>query len=67
MARGASHVTAAKGKKVTQFDMKQDSPTDEELTTAMMGPSGNLRAPTIRRGKKLFIGFHEDELAAFLK
>jgi hypothetical protein len=23
----------------------------------MIGPSGNLRAPTIRKGKKLLIGF----------
>ena len=66
MARGATHVIAAKGKKITKFNMKSDDPTDEELTKAMIGPSGNLRAPTIRRGKKIFVGFNEDELAAFL-
>jgi len=26
----------------------------------MLGPSGNLRAPTIRRGKTLLVGFNED-------
>ena len=57
---------AAKGKKVTKFDIKKDNPTDEELTKAMIGPSGNLRAPTIRRGKKIFVGFHEEELPKFL-
>ena len=66
MARGASQITAAKGKKVVKFDMKKDDPTDEELIKVMIGPSGNLRAPTIRSGKRIFIGFHEDELAEFL-
>ncbi|MEZ6006130.1 MAG: ArsC family (seleno)protein, partial [Planctomycetota bacterium] len=27
---------------------------------AMLGPSGNLRAPTIRKGKTLIVGFHEE-------
>ena len=44
--------------------MKKDAPTDDELAGALLGPTGNLRAPAIRRGKKLFIGFHDGELAA---
>jgi hypothetical protein len=44
--------------------MKKDAPTDDELAGALLGPTGNLRAPAIRRGKKLFIGFHDEELAA---
>ena len=66
MARNATQVIAAKGKKVVKFDMKKDDPTDEELIKVMIGPSGNLRAPTIRAGKKIFIGFHEEELGEFL-
>jgi len=26
----------------------------------MLGPTGNLRAPTIRRGKTVIVGFNED-------
>jgi hypothetical protein len=26
----------------------------------MLGPTGNLRAPTIRRGKTVLVGFNEE-------
>jgi hypothetical protein len=34
-------------------------PDDDTLATAMLGPTGNLRAPTLRRGKTLLVGFGE--------
>ena len=40
--------------------MTRDRPTDAELLAAMLGPTGNLRAPAIRRGKTLLVGFNED-------
>ena len=49
----------AKGKKVTTFVMK-DKPTDDELAGALLGPTGNLRAPTIRSGKTLLVGFNDE-------
>ncbi len=67
LARDASQVYVAKGKKVLHFDMKQAPPTDAELTSALIGPSGNLRAPTFRRGKSLFVGMHEEEFARVLR
>lgn len=33
--------------------------TDDELLAAVIGPSGNLRAPTIRVGKTIGVGFSE--------
>ena len=66
MAHGASDVFAAKGKKLVHYNLKKDQPTDEELVKIMIGPSGNLRAPTVRVGKKIFVGFHEEELAKLL-
>ena len=33
----------------------------DALLAAMLGPTGNLRAPAILRGKTLHIGFNEDE------
>ena len=63
LARSAGKIWAAKGKKLVAFDMK-DEPTDDDLAKAILGPTGNLRAPTIRRGKKMFVGFHAEELAA---
>ena len=57
------HRAIAKGKSVTRLSLKKDKPSDAELKKLMIGPSGNLRAPTIRKGKKLFVGFHEDSYA----
>lgn len=61
LARAASQVWVAKGKQVLKFEMKKSPPTDEELLAAMIGPTGNLRAPTFRHGKKLFVGMNEEE------
>jgi arsenate reductase-like glutaredoxin family protein len=44
---------------VVHFDLKKDKPDDSELLKAMLGPTGNLRAPTLRVGKTLLIGFNE--------
>ncbi len=56
----------AKGKKVVDFDMKRDPPDDEMLLKHIIGPSGKLRAPVIRQGSTLLIGFAEDEFAKVL-
>lgn len=50
----------AKGKKVTEVDLKTDRPDDAALTKLMLGPTGNLRAPTIKVGKTVLIGFHPE-------
>ncbi len=57
-----TEIVAAKGKKVVRYHLAKDKPTREELLAIMIGPSGNLRAPTLRKGKKLLIGF---ELGAY--
>ena len=60
LAVAASHVYVAKGKKVVHFDMKKDQPDDDTLAKHLLGPTGNLRAPTLRLGKKLIVGFNEE-------
>ena len=32
----------------------------EMLLKAMLGPTGNLRAPTVRKGTTLLVGFNEE-------
>jgi arsenate reductase-like glutaredoxin family protein len=49
-----------KGKNIVHFDMADDKPSDSELAAVLLGPSGNLRSPTIRRGKTLLVGFNEE-------
>ena len=56
----ASRVIVAKGKKTVEFDMAKDPPKEADLGKACLGPSGNLRAPAIRKGKTWVIGFHAD-------
>lgn len=58
MAREASEIIAAKGKAVRRLSMKA-KPSDDEIAELIIGPSGNLRAPTLRVGKRLLVGFEE--------
>jgi hypothetical protein len=66
LARSVRHLYVAKGKRVVHFDMQADPPPDAELKKLLIGPSGNLRAPTTRAGQRLFVGFNPDEFAAGL-
>jgi hypothetical protein len=59
LARRADVVVVARGKKVLTFDMKQAPPDDDTLAAAILGPTGNLRAPTLRKGSTLLVGFGE--------
>jgi arsenate reductase-like glutaredoxin family protein len=40
--------------------MKKTPPDDDTLAAHILGPTGNLRAPTIRKGKTLLVGFSDD-------
>ncbi len=60
LLKSVSKLRVAKGKKVTDVDLKKDDLTDEELAKLMLGPTGNLRAPTLRKGKTLVVGFNEE-------
>jgi hypothetical protein len=59
LAERASRVLIAKGSKLLEVDMAKDRPSDEVLLAGLIGPSGNLRAPTVLVGKTLLVGFHE--------
>ena len=58
MAKAASKVFVAKGKKVSEF--KPAGKASAEIVAAMLGPTGNLRAPTIRKGKTVVVGYNDD-------
>ena len=61
LAADASKIIVAKGKKVTSFNMRKDPPDEATLMKHMLGATGNLRAPTIKKGKTLLVGFNQDE------
>ena len=48
-----------KGSKVIIIDMHKDKPTNDTLRSLLIGPTGNLRAPTLQIGKTLLVGFDE--------
>src|SRR4051812_43901918 len=63
---GVEKLVAMKGKRVEAFDLKNARPDDATLLAHLMGPTGNLRAPTARVGKTLLVGFHEETYRKFL-
>lgn len=48
------------------MDLKRGRPDDAELLKLLLGPSGNLRAPTSRVGRALLVGFDEATYAELL-
>ncbi len=54
-----------KGKKLETFDLTgAAAASDEALLKAVIGPSGNLRAPAIRKGKTWLVGFNPEGFEA---
>ena len=62
--RQAGTVIVAKGKRVSEF--KPGGKAGKDVVDAMLGPTGNLRAPTIRKGKTVLVGFNEEVYRAKL-
>ena len=64
LAAKVSIVIAAKGKKVETFNVAGGAA--DEAIAAMLGPTGNLRAPTLRAGQTLLVGFNEEQFITAL-
>jgi len=59
MVREAHRLIAAKGKKVTAIDLRTAPPADDVLAGLMLGPTGNLRAPVMRVGQTILVGYND--------
>lgn len=64
LAREAVLVVVAKGRHVAEFN--GSARTSDECIDAMLGPTGNLRAPALRVGRTVLVGFDEDAYRAAL-
>jgi arsenate reductase-like glutaredoxin family protein len=64
IARAAARVIVARGKNVAEF--KTGGKASAECIDAMLGPTGNLRAPTLRVGQTVVVGFDEASYRAIL-
>ena len=60
----ASEIYIAKGKKLERFPGGRAS---ENIVARMLGPTGNLRSPTVRVGRTLIVGFDEETLLQSLE
>lgn len=58
----ADRLIVAKGKKLTEFDLGAEPPTDDAVAKLMLGPTGNLRAPTLSVGRTLVVGYNEQTM-----
>ncbi len=59
LLEGMDELVAAKGKKVERVDLRAGRPERATIERLMLGPTGNLRAPTLKVGRRLLIGFDE--------
>lgn len=59
---GGERLIAAKGKKVAEFDLAS-KPDWAAIEAAVLGPSGTLRAPTLKVGKVFYVGFSPEAWA----
>jgi len=55
-----NEVYAAKGKKSVHVDLRKEKIDAETMSKFILGPTGNLRAPTVWVGKIMLVGFNED-------
>jgi len=63
---GITDLYVAKGKKTVHFDLANARPSDDEILSLILGRSGTLRAPAIRKGSVFVVGFNPDILPATL-
>ncbi len=57
---GVDTLIAVKGKRVETLDLKHARPDDDAILALIMGPTGNLRAPTAKVGTTMVVGFSDE-------
>ena len=59
LLEGATDLFVAQGQRVLRFDLTSQRPADEELLQLLLGRSGKLRAPALRCGTRLIVGYNQ--------
>lgn len=60
----AKELVVGRGKKFQVFDPKKDD--KEAVLKVCLGRTGNLRAPTLKMGDRVVVGFNDDMYAQFV-
>lgn len=63
---GVTELIVAKGRSTLHFDLATGPLGDAALLELLLGRTGKLRAPTIRTGNRLLVGYNAELLAAIL-
>jgi hypothetical protein len=63
---GVDELYVTRGAKVVHLDLRRQKPTRAQLLGLLLGPTGNLRAPTLRKGRTLVVGFDAKTYAEVL-
>ena len=64
---GARTVLVSNGRSVARYDVAPGSRERGEMYARMVGPTGNLRAPTLKRGDLVVVGYHADSLKELVR
>ena len=59
LLKDVDEVYATRGRRVMHLDLRKGMPDRATLAQLLLGPTGNLRAPTLRKGRTLLVGFDE--------
>ncbi len=60
LLKSADILVTARGNAVREIDLRGKTLPKNQILALIMGPTGNLRAPTLRVGKKLYVGFNAE-------
>ncbi len=61
-----NEIYACKGKKVDYLNLNTDKPDPQTINKLIIGPTGNLRAPSLIINKTLLVGFNEETFSKLL-
>ena len=67
VTRDVDEIYVARGKKTVHVDLRKAKLGRAELLALLLGPTGGLRAPTLRVARTLLVGFNEEAYAKILK
>ncbi len=66
LLEGMDELVAARGRTVERVDLRAGRPDKATVERLMIGPTGNLRAPTLKVGHTVLVGFDEATYRAAL-
>lgn len=67
LLEGITDLYVARGRKTLHMDLRNARPADEEILAVILGRSGKLRAPALRVGSRMIVGYNAEILGEQLR